>query len=295
MKAVGIVRGIWRFPVKSMGGERLSATTITRAGLQGDRHWALRNDVVGEIQGGKKWPILMQCVARYRTAVEERARPAADITLPDGRLTATDDPALAEHLTRLIGVAASLWPLQPADALQHYQRRAMTPAEMLADVQESFQRLPGEPLPDFSVFAPELQTFVSMPGDYFDALPLHLLTTTALSAMAAQNPRANWDERRFRANLVIEPIGDGLTSSPQHRAMPELAWVGRGLCIGSAEIAAAMPTPRCGMTTRAQPDLAADASVLRTIVAEADQNLGIYARVVQDGDVQVGDTVFLRD
>lgn len=291
MQTIGVVRGIWRFPVKSMGGERLSAADIGPGGMVGDRHWALRNDEAGEIQGGKKWPVLMQCMARYRGPVAGADLPPVDITLPDGALTATDDPALGHLLQQLIGVPASLWPLQPADALDHYRRRSMSPAEAMAEVQASFQRAPGEPLPDFSVFAPELQRFVSMPGDYFDALPLHLLTTTTLATLARLNPAADWDERRFRANLVIEPVAG--SDAGAAATQPELDWIGRTLAIGDLRLAVVMPTPRCGMTIRAQQGLAADASILRTIVAHADQNLGTYARVARAGEVRVGDPVYL--
>ena len=32
---------VWRYPVKSMGGERLDSCAVTAAGLEGDRRWAL--------------------------------------------------------------------------------------------------------------------------------------------------------------------------------------------------------------------------------------------------------------
>lgn len=35
------VREIWRYPVKSMAGERLESCLITEQGLEGDRRWAL--------------------------------------------------------------------------------------------------------------------------------------------------------------------------------------------------------------------------------------------------------------
>ncbi len=50
---------------------------------------------------------------------------------------------------------------------------------------------------------------------------------------------------------------------------------------------------RCGMTTHAQGDLPKDASVLRSIVRDAEQNLGVYAGVVQTGHVVLGDLVEL--
>ena len=44
MSVVGRVREIWRYPVKSMGGERLSRCDIELNGIYGDRRWALRDD-----------------------------------------------------------------------------------------------------------------------------------------------------------------------------------------------------------------------------------------------------------
>ena len=45
------------------------------------------------------------------------------------------------------------------------------------------------------------------------------------------------------------------------------------------------------MTMRPQADLPFDKSVLRTIVKEGDQNLGIYANVITPGTIKTGDVV----
>jgi hypothetical protein len=45
------------------------------------------------------------------------------------------------------------------------------------------------------------------------------------------------------------------------------------------------------MTTQAQPGLPKDPSVLRTIVRDGNQNLGVYASVVSPGAVRIGDRV----
>jgi MOSC domain-containing protein YiiM len=48
------------------------------------------------------------------------------------------------------------------------------------------------------------------------------------------------------------------------------------------------------MVTRAVgADVPADRSILRHIVRELDQNLGVYARVTKAGSVRVGDEVTL--
>jgi uncharacterized protein YcbX len=54
-----------------------------------------------------------------------------------------------------------------------------------------------------------------------------------------------------------------------------------------------IPTVRCGMTMQAQAELEKDPSILRSIVRDADQNLGIYASVIGPGEVRVGDSVEL--
>src|SRR5688572_17384109 len=149
-----------------------------------------------------------------------------------------------------------------------------------------FAREPGEPLPDLAQFPPELMDYVAFPGTFFDVTPLHVLTTASLSWLKSRNPGADWDVRRFRPNLLVETDGGVF-------GLVETAWVGKALRIGSVVIQCAAPTPRCGMTTREQPGLPFDKTMLRTIVKEADQNLGMYAVVGQAGDVKVGDVVEL--
>lgn len=73
----------------------------------------------------------------------------------------------------------------------------------------------------------------------------------------------------------------------------ESEWTGRTLRVGSVEVKCEMPAVRCGMTTKAQKELAKDPSVLRTIVKNANQNLGVYASVAKNGAVREGDVVEL--
>ena len=68
-------------------------------------------------------------------------------------------------------------------------------------------------------------------------------------------------------------------------------WCGRELRVGEARIQIEMPVVRCVMTTLPQDDLPKDASVLRTIVWESGQNVGVYASTVEQGRVRVGDPV----
>ena len=155
---------------------------------------------------------------------------------------------------------------------------------MEAELRDLFGRQPGEPLPDLSVFPRELLEFTSPRGTYFDAFPLHLLTTSWLDELGRHNRDAIFDARRFRPNFLIESAAGG---------RPELGWTGAAVRLGDAEIRCEMPTVRCSMTIQATADLPRDPRVLRTIVAVSDQNVGVYATVRRPGAVRVGDPVEL--
>src|SRR5262245_66580250 len=98
MTIVGTVQELWRYPVKSMGGERLERTTLGAAGLLGDRGWAVRDEAAGEIRGGKKLPGLMLCSARYLRAPDGRTVPPAVIKLPDGDPLTIDGEEVTRRL-----------------------------------------------------------------------------------------------------------------------------------------------------------------------------------------------------
>jgi uncharacterized protein YcbX len=293
-----------------MAGERLQDTTVGTLGLPGDRGWAIRDEATGEITNGKLVPLLMLCAASYREAPKEAKIPQVEMVLPDGTRISSDDAEINEQLTRALGKAVSLWPRQPAENLDHYRRRSLSarivgplskspafrsflPAitklpNVSRALRDTFSREPDEPVPDISTLPPEVIQFTSPPGTYFDAFPIHILTTASLRAMAAVNPGALWDSRRFRPNFLIETEAgiDGLI---------EATWNGRILRLGTVQIRCEIPTVRCGMPTHQQDGIAKDPSILRTIVKHADQNLGCYANVVVAGDVAVGDTVELID
>lgn len=306
---VGSVSEIWRYPVKSMGGEKLASARVEAGimGLVGDRGWALRDDVVGEIRGAKNFPTLMLCSARYREPPRIDHIPHVDITLPDGTSIGSDDPQVNQTLSAYLGHAVSLMPLQPASDKAHYRRAQFGSAligkvarsrwrpwfekllpytKLERDTRELLSRDTGEPSLDYSTIPADLFEFTSPPGTYFDLWPLHLLTTASLATMAKLNPKAAWDARRFRPNFLISTL-------PEMKGLIEAEWGGRTISVGEVACQMSVPTIRCGMTAHAQVGLAKDPSVLRSIVREAAQNLGVYGSAAQSGQVGVGDAVAL--
>ncbi len=307
---IGTVQEIWRYPVKSMAGERLAGTTVGNLGIPGDRGWAVRDDAKSEIKTGTRIPLLMQCAAQYCEEPSNGNIPHVQITFPDGSTVRSEAQEINSRLSEVLGKDVKLWPRQPATNKEHYRRpgaaarliapladvpgfRALLPTisklpNIDATLRAAFSRTPDEPVPDISQLPKELFEFTSPPGTYFDAFPIHVLTSSSLKVMSQVNPAATWDVRRFRPNFFVK-TADGL------KGLIESDWIGRTLRIGSVEVKCEMPAVRCGMTTNAQTGLAKDPSVLRTIVKEANQNLGVYASVALDGSVSEGDRVELVD
>lgn len=286
---IGTVRELWRFPVKSMGGERLEAADVDARGVRGDRLWALRDEAKGVITSAKKLPALLLCTARYASAPGAEAGPGAVpaviITLPDGATVRSDDPDVDARLSAALGRALTLCSLRPASDTAHYRAGKATAADMRAD----FALAEGEPLPDFSMMKMstlmELGTYATPRGTYFDAADLHVLTTASLAAMRRAAPAADFDVRRFRPNLVIDNGEEG--------GLVEAAWAGGDLRAGGAAATIDSATPRCSMPIRPQPEMSADPAVLAAIVAEGERCLGAYASVTRAGPVKVGDRVEL--
>lgn len=83
---MAVVREIWRYPVKSMSGERLESCAITDNGLEADRHWAFiegSEPRVGKFFNIKQHSDLM----RYRARLVEGR---LEVTAPDGTSSGLD-------------------------------------------------------------------------------------------------------------------------------------------------------------------------------------------------------------
>lgn len=278
------VSELWRYPVKSMMGESLHSLDIGSGGVVGDRGWAVRDEVRGGIRGAKKIGALMDLAARY---TGEPGGPV-EIGLPDGSSVGSADTDVNERLSAALEHEVSLWPLMPADDLDHYRRGEPDSDDLMEELRSVFGRLEDEPLPDLSVFPPEILEFESPPGTYVDAFPILVMTTSALKALGDALPESVIDVKRFRPNIVID-TGDAA-------GHPELGWEGRRMRLGGAELELVVGCPRCVMVTRrVGAEIPQDRSVLRHIVSDLNQNLGIYATVATPGAVSVGDKAQFLD
>ena len=273
---------LWRYPVKSMMGAPLSSCRLGPVGLAGDRGWAVRDEERGGIRGAKKIAELMQLSAAYVDEPDGEV----EITLPDGSVVRSGDADRDQRLSEALGHRVTLWPRRPPSDLDHYRRGPADHEDLMDELRAVFGREPDEPLPDLSAFPPEIIEYESPPGSYVDAYPLLVMSTSALRSLEHALPDSAVDVRRFRPNVVIDTGG--------RAGHPELEWAGMRARIGSATIELATPCPRCVMVTHEIGDeLPADRSILRHIVRDLNQNVGMYARVVEEGTISAGDSVLL--
>lgn len=263
----GRIVAIWRYPVKSMIGEQPDVVEVAETGVVGDRAFALIDRESGKVVSAKnprRWPNMFAFRATYRQPIDATSDPVVEVTLPDGDVVMTDAPDIEARLSAAVGrpVALARSAVEGATAEGYWPDH-----DWLPDRDQTFEF----PLP---------------PGTFFDGSLVHLVTTASLEQLRTASPASQFDPRRFRPNLVIEPAaGDS--------GFVENGWIGRTLRVGDALLRIDRPTPRCVMTTLPQGELPKDPDVLRTAVQQNEANVGVYGSVVRGGRIRVGDEVRL--
>jgi uncharacterized protein YcbX len=102
VEPVGTVASAWRYPVKSMAGERLAAASVTLQGVEADRSYAF---VQAESKSpfpwltGRELPSLF----RYRPAWTSAERPQLNVTTPGGAVLDIASDELCDELTEASG------------------------------------------------------------------------------------------------------------------------------------------------------------------------------------------------
>jgi uncharacterized protein YcbX len=98
---VGELVGLWRFPVKSMAGQRLAEADVSWSGVAGDRRWAFVRP--GQQRNGFPWLTIRQQprLHHYRPVLVDPDAPdrsSVRVATPAGAVLDIDDPALAAEL-----------------------------------------------------------------------------------------------------------------------------------------------------------------------------------------------------
>jgi hypothetical protein len=260
MSVVGHVESVWRYPVKSMRGERLESAFVGFAGVYGDRLYAFQSSAapVGfPYLTGREQARLLLFQPRFRNP-EKALRPPnlaeaehlapgltpvypamddliVDVETPEGALLAIDNPALRDSLGKADGVGELT--LLRSD-------RAMT-----------------------------------------DCRQVSLISTQTVGALSGEVGKA-LDQRRFRANIYVD-LGAAAGSA-------EDAFVGRKLKLGAKAVIAVLERdPRCKMITLDPETAEASGEVLDKVAKAHEGRVGVYGAVLIEGTVRPGDEITL--
>lgn len=102
----GAVAALWRYPVKSMRGERLDALPVDARGAVGDRAYAVR-DGAGKFGSGKDTRRFRRIDGLFRFAARLDGEVPV-VAFPDGASRRADDPAVHAALSAALGVPVTL-------------------------------------------------------------------------------------------------------------------------------------------------------------------------------------------
>ena len=162
------VAELWRYPVKSLQGERLAGVDVGPEGLAGDRQWALFDVTTGYGLTARRLPDLLFLSGRLRPDG------GVEVVMPNGSVT-SDDVVLSAWLGRPVTLRAA------ADAPG--ERLYENPAEVGEEAEYDWDAFSGAR----GAFHDSSRTRVS------------LVSTGTLGT---------WDRRRFRANVVLDGAGE---------------------------------------------------------------------------------------
>jgi len=272
---------LWVYPVKSMMGSTVDSVDLNHLGIFGDRHWAIRDLERGGIRGAKKIGELMQFSATRINNSDNSNH--VTITCPDGFITHSNDADVHQKLSEALNHNVQLESLPADNNAEHFRRGPSDSTDPLTELRSIFGREDNEPLPNFAAFPPEIAEFESPPGAHHDCWPLMVMTTSALTALQEALPDSNVDIKRFRPSIVVNTTDTG---------HPEFSWTGKRARLGTAEIEFLEPCPRCVMITRRiNDDIPEDRAILRHVVRDLNQNVGVYARVITPGTVSLHDSM----
>jgi uncharacterized protein YcbX len=122
----------------------------------------------------------------------------------------------------------------------------------------------------------------------YEPSPLHVVTTSSLDHLSNLIGTEGVHSKRFRPTIVLRTHGD-----PEFL---EKAWIGKRLQIGPEIVAlASEETKRCGLTLIAQPGVAENPEILRTVLRQNRRNFGIYGSIETAGTFRLGDSVHMLD
>lgn len=263
MTTIGSIESLWRYPVKSMGGEVMTEAFVGFSGLHGDRCYAFKNS-----SARKGFPYLSATVQEQMLRYHPRFRHAERAAKP---------PNLMEAMSIAPGVT-------PANAEPNdLDLDIVTPSGAVIAVDDP--ALPGMLVEGMR--GEHKLTLVRSDRALTDCRPVSLISLQTIRQIEAELG-IPLDKRRFRANVYFNlAMGDGFA---------EDEFVGRKLRLGSSAMIMVLERdPRCKMISL-DPDTGEHNPEIFRKVAQAHAAFaGVYCAVLVEGILTKSDSIELLD
>ena len=263
MTTIGTVESLWRYPVKSMRGEKVPELFMGFAGVFGDRCFAFKNS-----SARKGFPYLSATAQEQMFRYRPQFRHAERATRPPNLMEAMSispgaTPANAEPDDLLLDVVT------PSGAVLAVDDPALK--EMLVDGLRGENNL----------------TLVRSDRALTDCRPVSLISLQTIRQLEREL-NIPLDKRRFRANVYLDLESDN--------GFAEDAMVGRKLRFGSSAVVMVLERdPRCKMISLDPETGEHNPQVLRKVAEAHDAYAGVYCAVLVEGVLTTGDSIELLD
>jgi hypothetical protein len=245
-------------PVKSTALHHPDRIRIERGGAVGNRDFFFL-DAGGKLFGGSKLGSLVRIVAQH-----DRSADVLRLRFPDG--AQVEGPAAGDG--------------EPVEV--NFWGRPVAARVVEGPWTEPLSRFAGRDL---------RLARVERSGDGNDVRPITLVSLASVAELARQGGADGpLDPGRFRMTIEL----DGLEPHEED------TWSGRTVAVGGAVLLVGEPVPRCVVTTQDPATGERDFPTLsvikryRGVTGDGDLVFGMYASVVEPGDVALGDAVAVR-
>jgi uncharacterized protein YcbX len=176
--------------------------------------------------------------------------------------------------------AGKLLNIKQHEDLMRYRARLVGGRPVVAAPDGAIQDLDGALVKRLEVESSRPLQLRDAAGENFDDAPVLIVNLESVAAFSLEAGMPV-DPRRFRANLYV----DGLEPEA------ELAWLGRRIQAGEAELEVFSRCVRCVVINRDPDTTEVSPQLLDLMVERHDKCMGMYCRVLRPGRVAVGDFV----
>ena len=203
------------------------------------------------------------------------------VVSPDGREYTVGSGELDAALTEALGEPVQLVEVEEGREETYGSEWPEIPGTVLSDMEI-----------DLTVAALTEKT------SFVDASAVHIIVNQSMAHLASLLDGVKLGVERFRPNIVLNAHDDAGSGE-----FADLAWKDLDVKIGDAELRIGDATPRCVMTTLAQPGYEQAKSVLQVLAATARKEFdfgpfarfGTSAEITAAGTIRVGDTLTVSD